>query len=127
MPASPDADVTREEFVILAEFLNELDAAERELFGNAVNAAIVRNVKAAYLKGSQVGIRGLARVLDLQPSTVRRRVAQLVENGWLARDGDRVLYREEAMQRTRPLVQRVLRRFAATVDRLGWVNSRPLG
>jgi len=65
--------------------MNELKLQHGEMFGDSINAAIVTNVKAADLKGQRVAVRGLSRVIGLQPLTIRRRIAALVEQGWLAK------------------------------------------
>lgn len=114
------------EVAALAEALNEVDYIERAMFGDAVNAAIVRNVKAAALKGQRVSLRGLARVLGLQPSTVRRRVAALVEAGWIEHTHDAGLrYTPEGFRRGQPAARRVLTKFAHILTRLGWGDFRP--
>lgn len=101
------------EVAAFADALNDIDNLERAAFGDAVNAAIVRNVKAATLSESSVSIRGLGRVLGLEPSTVRRRVAKLVDAGWLVRDGDdRLRYSPESLARGQELTRRALARFA---------------
>ena len=71
------------EVELVSELLNGFDFAQQNTFGDLVSAAIVRNFKAARLKGQQVSVRGLARVIGVQPSTLRRRLEQLIEAGWL--------------------------------------------
>jgi DNA-binding transcriptional ArsR family regulator len=120
----PSADV-RLEVSALAEALNEIDVLERELFGDAVNAVIVRHVKAATLRGSSVGIRGLGRVLGLEPATVRRRVARLVDAGLLERDEGRLRYSAYGLERGRELTRRVLLRLARVYRERGWGEIHP--
>jgi hypothetical protein len=120
----PPPEVSKE-VSALAEALNEIDLVERELFGDAVNAAIVRHVKAATLRGSRVGIRGLARVLGLEPATVRRRVANLVEAGWLEKNDGGLDYSAMGLARGREVSRRVLLRLARVYRELGWGEIHP--
>jgi DNA-binding Lrp family transcriptional regulator len=76
------------EVELLSELLNGFDFEQQQTFGDLIAAAIVRNYKAARLKGQTVSIRGLARVIGLPPSTLRRRIEQLVEAGWLEHTED---------------------------------------
>ena len=55
------------EIELVSEALNDFDLAQQQAFGDLVNAAIVRNFKAANLKDQDVSIRGLARVIGIQP------------------------------------------------------------
>jgi len=109
----------------LAEALNEIDVVEREMFGDPVNAAIVRNVKAATLRGSSVSIRGLGRVLGLEPATVRRRAAKLVAAGWLEKRDGRLVYSAEGLARGRDVSRRMLLRLARVYRELGWGEIHP--
>ena len=113
-----------EEISALTDLLNDLDMMERQAFGDLINAALVRNVKAADLKARPASVRGLARVLDLQPSTVRRRVAQLVEMGWVRQDGEGVHYTPQAMIWGAPATREVMQKFAGAFRKLGWVDFR---
>src|SRR3954467_4483606 len=76
------------EIELVSEVLNAADYDQQTTFGDLINGAIVRNFKAARLKDQAVGIRGLARVIGIQPSTLRRRIDQLVADGWLERMND---------------------------------------
>lgn len=113
------------EMMRFADALNEIDQIEREAFGDAVNAAIVRHVKAATLQGGRAGVRGLARVLGLQPATVRRRLARLIDEGWIERDEEGLRYSAEALRRGRTLTRRMLLRLARVYRDLGWGDIRP--
>ena len=119
------AGVPTQEVIAFAELMNELGLQHVEMFGDAVNAAIVTNVKAADLKGQSVGIRGLARVIGVQPSTVRRRIAALVEHGWLLHDDTGVHFPEAARERGAPMAHGSMLRFASALNRLGWGHFRP--
>ena len=119
------AGVPTQEVIAFAELMNELGLQHIELFGDAVNAAIVTNVKAADLKGQSVGIRGLARVIGVQPSTIRRRIAALVERGWLLHDESGIHFPEEARERGAPMAHRSMLRFASALNRLGWGDFGP--
>lgn len=119
------AGIPASEVIAFTEALNYLDMVESALFGDAVNAAIVRNVKAAGLKGQPISIRGLARVIGMQPSTIRRRIAALVEKDWLVHDDKGLRYSEAAFERGAPEARKALLRFAATLKRLGWGDFRP--
>ena len=119
------AGVPTQEVIAFAELMNELEMQHVEMFGDSVNAAIVTNVKAADLKGRSVSIRGLARVVGLQPSTIRRRIANLVEQGWLAQDETGVHFPDSARERGAPKVRSVMLRFAHALNRLGWGDFRP--
>jgi hypothetical protein len=88
--------VPAQEVIVFAELMNELELQHIEMFGDSINSAIVTNVKAADLKGQRISIRGLSRVIGLQPSTIRRRIAHLVGQGWLAQDGAGVHFPESA-------------------------------
>jgi predicted transcriptional regulator of viral defense system len=119
------AGIPASEVIAFTEAINYLDLVESRLFGDAVNAAIVRNVKAAGLKGQAVSIRGLSRVIGMQPSTIRRRIANLVEHGWLIHDDRGLRYSPAALERGAPEVRKALLRFASTLKRLGWGDFRP--
>jgi hypothetical protein len=119
------AGIPASEVIAFTEALNYLDLVESAMFGDAVNAAIVRNVKAAGLKGQPVSIRGLSRVIGMQPSTIRRRIALLVEKDWLIHDDQGLRYSPAALERGAPEARKALLRFAATLKRLGWGDFRP--
>ncbi|MEP6827985.1 MAG: helix-turn-helix domain-containing protein [Aestuariivirga sp.] len=85
------AGIPAAEVIAFAEIMNALELQHVEMFGDSINSAIVTNVKAADLKQQPVSVRGLARVIGLQPSTIRRRIAYLVEQGWLTQDETGVL------------------------------------
>ncbi len=119
------AGVPTQEVIAFAELMNELELQNAEMFGDAVNAAIVTNVKAADLKGQSVSIRGLARVVGAQPSTIRRRIASLVEHGWLVHDEAGVHFPETARERGAPKARSAMLRFAHTLNRLGWGDFHP--
>jgi DNA-binding IclR family transcriptional regulator len=73
-----------------------------------------------------VSIRGLARVIGVQPSTLRRRIDQLVAAGWLERMSDgSVRYSQQSFDYGAPASRAMLRRFAASLKKAGWVNFRP--
>jgi predicted transcriptional regulator of viral defense system len=114
-----------QEVIAFAELMNDLELQHVEMFGDAVNAAIVTNVKAADLKGQGVSIRGLARVIGVQPSTIRRRIAHLAEHGWLTQDETGVHFPEAARERGAPKARRAMVRFAHALNRLGWGDFRP--
>jgi hypothetical protein len=113
------------EIELVSEALNDFDLAQQQQFGDLVNAAIVRNFKAAQLKNRPVSIRGLARVIGIQPSTLRRRIAQLVERGWLERDGEEVRYAAKSYQYGAPASHTAVLRFAQVLKQLGWGDFRP--
>lgn len=117
--------IPEREVVAFAEALNDMQMAQREMFGDLVNTAIVTNVKAADLKGQPVSIRGLARVIGLQPSTVRRRIADLVSQGWLSQDDGGVHYTDLGRKRGAPEARKALIKFAQVLNRLGWGDFRP--
>jgi hypothetical protein len=119
------AGIPASEVIAFTEAINYLDLVESRMFGDAVNASIVRNVKAASLKGQPVSIRGLARVIGMQPSTIRRRIAKLVEQDWLIHDGKGLRYSPAAFERGAPEARKALLRFASTLKRLGWGDFRP--
>jgi len=119
------AGIPASEVIAFTEAINYLDLVERGMFGDAVNASIVRNVKAAGLKGQAVSIRGLSRVIGMQPSTIRRRIGNLVEQGWLIHDDTGLHYSPAAFERGAPEVRKALLRFASTLKRLGWGDFRP--
>jgi predicted transcriptional regulator of viral defense system len=119
------AGIPTPEVIAFAELMNELDMQHVEMFGDAINTAIVTNVKAADLKERSVSIRGLARVVGLQPSTIRRRIAVLVEQGWLTQDETGVHFPESARERGAPKVRKAMLRFAHALNKLGWGDFRP--
>lgn len=119
------AGVPADEVIAFAELMNELEMQHVEMFGDSINSAIVTNVKAADLKGSRVSVRGLARVVGLQPSTIRRRIAQLIEQGWLAQDATGVHFPEAARERGAPKARKAMLRFAQVLKQLGWGDFRP--
>lgn len=113
------------EIIAFAELMNELELQHVEMFGDSVNSAIVTNVKAADLKGRPVSVRGLARVIGLQPSTIRRRIANLVEQGWLIQDDTGVHFPDRARERGAPFARAAMLRFAYALTQLGWGDFRP--
>ena len=119
------AGVPTAEMIAFAELMNELEMQHVEMFGDSVNSAIVTNVKAADLKGRSVSIRGLARVVGLQPSTIRRRITNLIAQGWLVQDETGVHFPDSARERGAPKVRRAMLRFAHALTRLGWGDFRP--
>jgi len=119
------AGVPAQEVIAFAELMNELELQHVEMFGDSLNSAIVTNVKAADLKGRPVSIRGLARVIGLQPSTIRRRIANLIEQGWLAQDATGVHFPETARERGAPMARAALLRFASALNKLKWGDFRP--
>jgi len=119
------AGVPANEVIAFAEIMNELEMQHVEMFGDSVNSAIVTNVKAADLKGRPISIRGLARVIGLQPSTIRRRLATLIEQGWIAQDETGLHFPETARERGAPMARKAMRRFAHALHRLGWGDFRP--
>lgn len=125
MAPQTDQRIPPEEMVAFAELMNELELQHVEMFGDSINSAIVTNIKAADLKGQPISIRGLARVIGLQPSTVRRRIALLVEKGWLAQDETGVHFPEAARRRGAPKARAAMLRFAFALKRLGWGDFRP--
>lgn len=114
------------EIELVSEVLNAADYDQQTTFGDLINGAIVRNFKAARLKDQPIGIRGLARVIGLQPSTLRRRIDQLVADGWLERlhDGS-VRYSQQSFEFGAPASRAMLHRFAASLQKAGWVDFRP--
>jgi hypothetical protein len=113
------------EIELVSEALNDFDLAQQQQFGDLVNAAIVRNFKAAELKNRPISIRGLARVIGIQPSTLRRRIAQLVERGWLERVGEDVRYAARSYEYGAPASHTAVLRFAQVLKQLGWGDFRP--
>ena len=125
MPQTDIAGVPTQEVIAFAELMNELEMQHVEMFGDSVNTAIVTNVKAADLKGRSVSIRGLARVVGLQPSTIRRRITNLVAQGWLVQDETGVHFPDSARERGAPKVRKAMLRFAYALNKLGWGDFRP--
>lgn len=119
------AGVPAQEVIAFAELMNELELQHVQMFGDSVNSAIVTNVKAADLKGQRVSIRGLSRVIGLQPSTIRRRIAHLIEQGWLVQDSTGLHFPDAARERAAPKARRAMLRFAVALSRLGWGDFRP--
>lgn len=113
------------EIELVSETLNQFDLNQQRVFGDLVNAAIVRNFKEAELKGQPVSIRGLARVIGVQPATLRRRIDRLVEAGWLDRDGTAIRYSEQSYAYAAPASRAAVERFALVLKRLGWVDFHP--
>lgn len=109
----------------VAELLNDLDLAQQQNFGDIVGSLIVRNVKCADLKGQQVSIRGLARVLGVQPATMRRRIEQLIEAGWLYRDETGIHYAPQGLAWGAPASRKALLRMAGLLKQLGWGDFHP--
>lgn len=125
MPRDHYAGVPASEIIAFAELMNSLELQHVEMFGDSINSAIVTNVKAADLKGRPVSIRGLARVIGLQPSTIRRRIAALIAGGWLIQDETGVHFPDEARERGAPFARAAMLRFAVTLNQLGWGDFRP--
>ena len=119
------AGVPAREVIAFAELMNALELQHLDMFGDSVSSAIVTNVKAADLKGQQVSIRGLARVIGLQPSTIRRRIAALIEQGWLAQDSTGLHFPETARERGAPMARAAMLRFASALNKPGWGDFRP--
>ena len=119
------AGVPAQEVIAFAELMNELELQHVEMFGDSINSAIVTNVKAADLKGRGVSIRGLARVIGVQPSTLRRRIANLIGQGWLVQDASGVHFPDIARERGAPMARAAMLRFAYALNKLGWGDFRP--
>ena len=119
------AGVPAREIIAFAELMNQLELQNVEMFGDSINSAIVTNVKAADLKGQKVSIRGLSRVIGLQPSTIRRRITHLVEQGWLTQDDAGVHFPEASRERGAPKAREAMLRFAHALKQLGWGDFRP--
>jgi hypothetical protein len=119
------AGVPAREVIAFAELMNALELQHLDMFGDSISSAIVTNVKAADLKGQRISIRGLARVIGLQPSTIRRRIADLVEKGWLAQDAAGIHFPETARDRGAPMARAAMLRFAFALNKLGWGDFRP--
>ena len=114
------------EVELVSEILNGFDFEQQKTFGDLIAAAIVRNFKAARLKGRPVSIRGLARVIGLQPSTLRRRIEQLIAAGWLERSADgSVQYSQQGLDYGAPASRQALTIMAQTLRRAGWGDFRP--
>lgn len=114
------------EIELVSEVLNDADYEQQSTFGDLINGAIVRNFKAARLKDQPVGVRGLARVIGIQPSTLRRRIERLVAAGWLERLGDgSVRYSQQSFDFGAPASRSMMHRFAASLQKAGWVDFRP--
>jgi hypothetical protein len=114
------------EIEVVSEVLNEADYDQQTAFGDLINAAIVRNFKSARLKDTAIGVRGLARVIGVQPSTLRRRIDQLVLAGWLERIADgSVRYSQQSFDYGAPASRAMMHRFAASLQKAGWVDFRP--
>lgn len=114
------------EIEVVSEVLNEADYDQQTAFGDLINGAIVRNFKAARLKDKPVSVRGLARVIGIQPSTLRRRIDRLISAGWLERmeDGS-VRYSQQSFDFGAPASRAMMHRFAASLQKAGWVDFRP--
>ncbi len=114
------------EVELVSETLNSFDFEQQKTFGDLIAAAIVRNFKAARLKDRPVSVRGLARVIGVQPSTLRRRIEQLVAAGWLERltDGS-VRYSQQGLDYGAPASREALTVMAKALRRAGWVDFRP--
>jgi DNA-binding IclR family transcriptional regulator len=116
------------EIELVSEVLNQADYDQQTAFGDLINGAIVRNFKAARLKGQAISGRGLARVIGIQPSTLRRRIDHLVSAGWLERIGDgSVRYSQQSFDFGAPASRAMMHRFAASLQKAGWVDFRPPG
>ncbi len=114
------------EIELASEVLNEADYDHQKTFGDLINGAIVRNFKAARLKDRPVSVRGLARVIGIQPSTLRRRIDQLVTAGWLERLADGAArYSQQSFDYGAPASRALMYRFAASLQKAGWVDFRP--
>lgn len=114
------------EVELVSELLNGFDFEQQGTFGDLVAAAIVRNFKAARLKGQQVSVRGLARVIGVQPSTLRRRIEQLIEAGWLERGPDGgATYSQQGFDYGAPASRQALTSMANALRRAGWGDFRP--
>jgi hypothetical protein len=114
------------EIELVSEVLNEADYGQQSTFGDLINGAIVRNFKAARLKDRAVSGRGLARVIGIQPSTLRRRIDQLVAAGWLERlSNGSVRYSQQSFDYGAPASRAMMHRFAAALQKAGWVDFRP--
>ena len=114
------------EIELVSEVLNEADYDQQSVFGDLINGAIVRNYKAARLKDRAVSVRGLARVIGIQPSTLRRRIEQLVAAGWLERaDDSSVRYSQQSFDYGAPASRAMMHKFAASLQKAGWVDFRP--
>lgn len=114
-----------EEIAGVAELLNDIDLDQRQAFGDIVSSVIVRNVKSADLKNQQVSVRGLARVVGVQPATMRRRIEQLIGAGWLSRDETGIHYAPRGLEYGAPASRRTLLKMAGLLRQLGWGDFHP--
>jgi hypothetical protein len=114
------------EIELVSEVLNEADYEQQSKFGDLINGAIVRNFKAARLKARPISIRGLARVIGIQPSTLRRRIDHLFAAGWLERMNDgSVRYSQQGFDYGAPASRAMMHRFAASLQKAGWIDFHP--
>ena|SRR5579871_4220601 len=117
------AGIPAQEVIAFAEPMDELKRQNASMFGVSLSSAIVTNVKAADFKGHM--FRGLARVIGLQPPTMRRRIANLVAQGWLVQDATGVHFPEAARERGAPMARAAMLRVAFALTKLGWGDFRP--
>lgn len=114
------------EIELVSEILNGADYDQQRTFGDLINGAVVRNFKAARLKDRAVSVRGLARVIGIQPSTLRRRIDKLVTAGWLERmDDGAIRYSQQSFDFGAPASRAMMHRFAASLQKAGWIDFRP--
>ena len=73
-----------------------------------------------------MSVRGLARVIGVQPSTLRRRIDQLIAAGWLERlDDGAARYSQQSFDYGAPASRAMMHRFATSLQKAGWVDFRP--
>jgi hypothetical protein len=72
-----------------------------------------------------VNSRSLAETLAIPRETVRRKVIELVDAGWLARDGHNLHYTAVAMRELAPFRKMVVRMAAANYETISDLQRKP--
>ena len=72
-----------------------------------------------------VNSRSLAETLAIPRETVRRKVIELVDAGWLARDGHNLHYTAVAMRELAPFRKMVVRMAAANYETISDLQREP--
>jgi DNA-binding IclR family transcriptional regulator len=103
-------------------FLNAVYEVETEIWGDPITALLIRRIAQGQLEGRPFDVSSLAATLRMPTPTVSRRVANLIEEGWVDRRrlgrSYQLLATDKVRQAAAPHLEEIRRaaqRFAAAI------------
>lgn len=102
----------------IIECLNRFYALESGMWGDAVSSLIIRTILQGEMQGRLYDLSALAGTLDLPVATIHRRVATLVEAGYIRRLHRSRSVALEATEDTRLAFDRSFENMIETLRRL---------